>query len=330
MTYILGVDQGHTETRAAVCDRTGNIVGIGKAFGACHSLHGMARAMAGIQSAVQLALDQGGIQTADIAILFGGLTGADWPDEFELLRENVLALGACEHVRIKNDTMVALRGGTSADYGAIIIAGTGSNCAIRSPRGEEFIYHFYHDFDLQGGIALGRRALNAIYRAETGRESATLLKRRVLDMFGMTNVDDLLRADVEHRLERDDVKHIAPLLFQAACEGDRVACHILKAFGEGLAQLVTAGLERFDMTGLDVEVVLSGNIFKGRGTLLQEVMLANIHLVAPQARLVNARYEPVVGAMLLGLEALGVKIDEGVKQNIERSSQELNLIRVQS
>jgi N-acetylglucosamine kinase-like BadF-type ATPase len=329
MKYVLGIDQGHTETRAVVCNLEGSLLGVGKTLGACHSVHGMAQAMHTIQTAAQIALDQAGVGAQDIVALFCGLTGADWPDEYELLHENVMKLGLGQKVWIKNDTIVALRGGTLADYGAIVIAGTGSNCAIRSPRGEEFIYHFYHDYELQGGIALGRRALNAIYRAETGRSPATLLKGWVLDMFDVASVDDLLRANVEGRLGKDRIKHIAPLVFQAACEGDWAAGQILRAFGEGLAELVTAGLRRFEMTALDVEVVLSGNIFKGRGSLLQEVMLASIHMVAPRARLVNARYEPVVGALLLGLEVSGIAIDEQARQNIERTCQDLGLIRVQ-
>lgn len=329
MKYVLGIDQGHTETRAAVCDLEGSILGVGKAPGACHSVHGMTQAMRTIQTAAQTALDQAGVGARNVVTLFCGLTGADWPDEYELLHANVVRLGLCQKVCIKNDTIVALRGGTSADYGAIVIAGTGSNCAIRSPRGEEFIYHFYHDYDLQGGIALGRRVLNAIYRAETGRGPATLLKSWVLDMFKVASVDDLLRANVEGRLGKDRIKHIAPFVFQAAWEGDWAASQILRALGEGLAELVTAGLKRFEMTALEVEVVLSGNIFKGRGSLLQEVMLADIHMVAPRARLVNARYEPVVGALLLGLEASGVSIDARARQNVERTCQQLGLIRVQ-
>lgn len=328
MKYVLGVDQGHTQTRAAVCDLAGEILGVGMTHGACHSVHGMDKAMHAIREASGKALGQGGIRAEDIAITFCGLTGADWPDEYELLKTNVLSLGLCGNVRIRNDSIVALRGGTSAEYGAIVIAGTGGNCAIRSPSGEEFVYHFYHDQDLQGGMALGRRALNALYRAKTEREPPTCLKPRVLDMFGLTTVDELLRADIEGRFSQDDLKHIAPPVFQAACEGDHVACGIIKAFGEGLAELVTAGLRRFDMIGLDVEVVLSGSIFKGPGRLVEEVMIANIHLVAPKVQLVNARYEPVVGAVLLGLEALDVEVDETVKRNIEKSSNALSLIRI--
>ena len=82
------------------------------------------------------------------------------------------------------------------------------------------------------------------------------------------------------------------------------------------------------MTRLDVEVVLSGSIFKGTGELLEEVMIANIHRSVPKARLVSARYEPVVGAVLLGLEELEVELDTKVGHNVETSSRKLGLIRI--
>ncbi len=329
MEYILGVDQGSTHTRAALCDLRGNILSVGRALGACHAFDGIDRAMSAVRAACEAALEQAGVAREAIAVLFDGCTGADWPDEYGLLERALLSLGLCPDVHVVNDTIIALRGGTEASYGAILIAGSGGDCAIISPGGEKLIYHYYHDDDLQGGSALGRRALNLIYRAETGREPATRLTGLVLAKFGMANVDALLRADVEHRLPAGEIKHIAPLIFQAACQGDYVACKILRAFGEGMAELVTAGLRRFDMAALDVDVVLSGSIFKGQGSLLQEVIAANVHMVAPKARLVNARYEPVVGALLLGLEAIGVKTDKTLRRSIEESSRRFHLVRVQ-
>jgi hypothetical protein len=102
---------------------------------------------------------------------------------------------------------------------------------------------------------------------------------------------------------------------------------ILRRFGLGLAELVTAGLLHYEMINLDVEVVLSGSVFKGGGKILAGVMADAIHQVAPRARLVNARYEPVVGALLLGLEKAGIDVDEEVMRNIEASSQRLGLLR---
>jgi hypothetical protein len=81
------------------------------------------------------------------------------------------------------------------------------------------------------------------------------------------------------------------------------------------------------MTALDLEVVLSGNIFKGPGDLLQRVMGAYIQRVSPKAKLINAKHEPVVGAVLLGLEKAGILVDQTVAANIEVSSKSLHLIR---
>ena len=50
-------------------------------------------------------------------------------------------------------------------------------------------------------------------------------------------------------------------------------------------------------------------------------------MAAPKARLVNARYEPVVGAVLLGLEALNIQINGSVKKNIDKTAYQLELIR---
>jgi N-acetylglucosamine kinase-like BadF-type ATPase len=330
MKYVLGVDQGHSQTRATLCDTDGNLLGLGITVGACHAVHGMDAAMAAIHEAGSLASAQAGIAAHQVDLVFGGLTGADWPEEYHLLQRNVATLGFSSNVRIKNDAIVAMRGGTWADYGAVATGGTGSNCAIRSPRGEEFVYGYYHDMDLQGGVALGRRAIAALSRAETGREPPTLLTQRVLDLFGKSGVDDLLRTHYTDRFSIDELRQMAPLVFQAASEGDIVACKILKSFGEGFAELVTAGLRRFDMTHLDVDVVLSGGVFKGPGRLVEETMIAGIHMVAPRARLINARYEPVVGAALWGLVELGVDPDDRLKHHVETSCRRLGLIRVET
>jgi N-acetylglucosamine kinase-like BadF-type ATPase len=329
MNTVLGIDQGSTYTRAAICTTQGQIVAACTGSGACHAYDGMEAAMSAIRETAWAALGQAGITPREVNCLFAGLTGADWPDEYSLLQDNLLRLGLCEQVHVTNDSMIALRGGTDQPYGAVLIAGSGGNCAIRSPSGQEFIYAYYHDADLQGGHALGRRVLSAIYRAETGREVETSLAERVLEFYGLSNVDALLRCDVERRLS-PDIKELAPLLFEEAYRGDAAAAKIVRSFAEGCAGLVAAGLRRFGMTGMELEVVLSGSVFKARGPLLIETMAACIHQAAPRARLVNARYEPVAGALLLGLEWLGIPMDARIRSNLHHSAKLYHLIRIQT
>lgn len=329
MDYVLGIDQGSTHTRAAVCALDGEILAASAGKGACHAYDGMEAAMSTIRDTARNALARAGIDPRQVKCLFAGLTGADWPDEYPLLQENLLRLELCKQACVTNDSIIALRGGTEQSYGAVLVAGSGGNCAVRSPSGQEFIYAYYHDADLQGGQALGRRVLNAIYQAETGREVETSLKGRVLGFYGLPDVDGLLRSDVESRL-CPELKELAPLLFEESYHGDAVAAKIVRSFAEGCAGLVTAGLRRFGMTGLELDVVLSGSIFKARGPLLVETISACVHQTAPRARLVNARYEPVVGAVLLGLEILGIRPDAPVKENIQKSARAHHLIRALS
>jgi hypothetical protein len=101
----------------------------------------------------------------------------------------------------------------------------------------------------------------------------------------------------------------------------------VRAFGQGYAGLAAAGLRRLGMAEIALEVVLSGSIFKARGPLLVETIRTALHQAAPRARLVNARYEPVVGAALLGLEELGVPIEAAAKARIEESASRLGLLR---
>jgi N-acetylglucosamine kinase-like BadF-type ATPase len=335
MTVILGIDQGSSATRAVICGLDGRLLGFGKAPGGYHLYTGMARAMAVVQEAAAAALAQAHARQEDIrqnvqmdfCLVFGGFTGADWADEYVLLQKNVSAALGIEEVYITNDSIIAMRGGSQHPYGAILIAGSGANCAIRSPDGREYIYGYYHDAHLQGGGALGRQALDAIYRAETGRKPATRLTGRVLTFYNLKNVDDLLRAEVEHRLPGAGPRDLAPLVFEEASQGDPAAARILQDFGQGCAELVVNGLERFAMTGLAVEVVLSGSIFKGKGSLLIDTLTRHIQQGAPQARLRSARYEPVVGAALLGLEKAGVAADQAVNSAIEETAQALGLVR---
>jgi N-acetylglucosamine kinase-like BadF-type ATPase len=282
-----------------------------------------------VEQAARAALAQASQSGEEIVCLYGGFTGADWADEYELLAENVRRLDLSDRVVITNDSLIALRAGTDKPYGAILIAGSGGNCAIRAPDGREFIYAYYHDADLQGGGALGRRALNAIYRSATGRELPTGLTTAVLAIFGSQSVDDLLRADIEGRLTSAQVRELTPVLFEQAEDGDPVACRIVTDFAAGYAELVVAGLRRFDMTSLEVDVVLSGGIFNARSELLPGEISAGIRRAAPLARLVMARYEPVVGAVMLALEHARVPVEGAVQDNIEASARHLGLLRAE-
>ncbi len=328
MDYILGIDQGLSNTRAAISDTEGNILGYSRANGACHSSSGMSVAMKFVAEASQGAIINAGISPDKIIILAAGMTGADFPDEYILLQKNLLNLGICQNIIVKNDCIIALKAGTRANFGAIVIAGSGSNCAVISPTGEEFIYHYFVENSLQGGGAISRKILDAIYRSFTCRIPETSLIVRVLEQSGYMDVESLLRADVENKISMENRLALVPVVFDEAGKGDWVSSQIIIEMAREFAQLVKGGMHKLNMQDMGIEIVTSGSIFKSRYPLLLTTFSDEIKSFSPGSTVVNARYEPVVGAILIGIEKSGIILNDRILDNIERTSQVNNLRRI--
>jgi len=297
---ILAVDQGSTKTAALVAAGNGEILGTACARGACHASDGMEAAMAAVRAASQGALSQAGASFSEVALLFGGIAGADWPHEYPLLEGAIRTATGVGSVVVVNDCIIARRAGTDCPWGAVLCAGTGLNAAIISPTGESYIFGYYINGEDHGGTALGRLSLRAVFAAESGIGPPTLLSAGMLSHFGLTTVDDLLHRYEEGRL--GPTSELLPVLVAAVQAGDPVATGLVVDFGERLARYVTAGLRRFGTTQLEQDVVLSGGIFKARLPGLRETVSQAILAEAPRARIVDAIYEPVVGALLLAME----------------------------
>ena len=188
----------------------------------------------------------------------------------------------------------------------MIICGSGFNAAGRAPDGREIVLPGLGPIsgDWGGGATLGIEMIRAIMRSWDGRGKATLLTRRVLDHFGLPDEGALLSALYHEHIPERRLLAIVPLLFDAALAGDLVASDLIQRLGEEAGLTAATLLRRLGLEQTEAEVVLGGGVFKGSGPLLTETIQNWIHQTAPRAQIVHVRYEPVVGAALLGLEAL--------------------------
>ena len=159
--------------------------------------------------------------------------------------------------------------------------------------------------DWGGGHDIGNAALWYSVRAEDGRGEATVLRTLVPRHFGFTRVRQLSEAMYFGRIPERRVVELTPIVFRAAAAGDAVARAIVDRQADEIVRMSGAALRRLHMTKLDAEVVLGGGVFSsgdedfigriserpGRGCARARVRV----LAAP----------PVVGAALLGLDAIG-------------------------
>ena len=329
MRRVLGIDQGGTKTHALVGDEAGHILGVGADAGACHSIDGMEAAMHGAKGAVEKALAMAGVDIGAVTAVAAGMTGVDWPEEAGLLTRalsETLGLDA-GRIHVVNDCVIALRAGTSSPMGCVLCAGTGFNCAVRDGNGGEFVYGYYIDDADQGGAALARRVLRAVFDAHTRVGAPTTLTARCLEAAGCADVDALLRAKVEGRLTRAAL-HRLPIIADAeALAGDAVAQAVLARFGRDEAAYAAAAIRRMGLSDAPVEVVLSGSVFKCKSPALRRAVEETILEAAPRARVVGSLLEPAVGALLLALDDLGAAEPSIVQENLERDARRFGMIR---
>ncbi|MDB4866936.1 MAG: hypothetical protein JWR03_1269 [Cohnella sp.] len=326
MKYLLAVDQGSSKTIAIVGDRMGDILGLGYAGGACHSSDGMDIAMTRVKQACDQALHQAGASVAEVGLLVGGLTGADWDHEYPLLENALIRTMGIPDVQVYNDCVIAQRGGTDCSHGVVLCAGTAFNAGVHMPDGQRFIYGFYINDEDHGGTALGKAAVVAVCNAHVGIMPATALTEAILAFYGISSVDELLFRRIHGQL--GPYKNVAPVLFHAVKTGDATAINIVETFGKSITRYAIAGLHKIADPLLQTDVVLSGSIFKAEDGLLQKVIVESLAQEAPQANVVDALYEPVVGAYLMGLDVIHGTKYAMRNESLLRSAARFDLIRL--
>lgn len=327
MKYVMGVDQGSSKTHVIVGDDIGNILGFGKSHGACHSSTGIEYAMAAVEEAVHMALMQAGLKMTQIDILVAGMTGVDWEFESRLLQDKLEALTHIKKVIVVNDCIIAMRAGSTHNYGAVLCAGSGLNCAVRDKEGKEFVYGFYIDDEYQGGSGLGKACVRAVTEAYVGLEQETLLTDVLLEKFQCHNVDQLLFRKVTGKITMEDYLSLPIDLEEAAHRGDETAKNILYRFGCQFGKYVAAAMKKMKMTEYETEVVLSGSIFKCKEPELRKAVADYLAAEAPLAKIVDAEYEPIVGAYLIAIEENGENTQFDLS-NVEKCSYIFPLKRV--
>jgi hypothetical protein len=91
----------------------------------------------------------------------------------------------------------------------------------------------------------------------------------------------------------------------AASESDSVAAGIVERLADEVTAFARAAVRRLELGDADPDVVLGGRVLRAVSPGVVETIAGGVEQVARRARVVVARSEPIVGAALMGLEAIG-------------------------
>lgn len=326
MNYILGIDQGGTKTVAIIADGQGRILGVSTDSGAYFPSDGMDCAMKIMLHVSERAAKLAGIELSDVALAVVGMTGMDFPNQKEMLKTELEQTLGIHNIVVVNDCIIAMYGGTKKSVGAVICAGTGLNMAVRAGEDKEFVLGFYIEESLQGGSALARRAVRKTFDAELGLCGQTQLTQVLLDHFHAGTVDDLLYISETEPTFYTQARMLVPQIIEVAAKGDKVIDSLLKEMAQEMSDCLICGLKKLCLLDTKMDVVLSGSVLKGPNNPLTDYLGKFIVNNAPKVSIVGARYEPVVGACILGLNQLNAMTAEA-EINLEQTSVANHLIR---
>ena len=110
-------------------------------------------------------------------------------------------------------------------------------------------------------------------------------------------------------LTRAEVAGLCPVVVEVARQGDQTAIRILREAGVELGRLAVAVIKRLRMEQETFAIVPFGGVFKA-GELIMKSFTETCLAAAPQATIIQPRFEPVVGAVLIALNEIGVEIDQ--------------------
>lgn len=300
---VLAIDGGNSKTELLLADRDGRVIGRARGPTISHQQVGVAEAVRRLRALVAAA----GRQNSGAELAVFCVAGADLPSDVRLLRTAFTDAAVAQRIDVRNDTFAALRAGTEHPWGIAVISGAGVNCAGIGPDGRSYTMPALGDIsgDWGGGGDVGMAALAAAVRGRDGRGPRTVLERLVPAHFGVRQPLAVVRGLYSGRFQRDEVRQLAPVVFEAARGGDGAARSIIDRLADELATMAAAMAHRMHLARRDVEIVLAGGLVNADDAAFHARFSTALRRGLPRGVVRVLSAPPVLGAGLIGLDLIG-------------------------
>jgi N-acetylglucosamine kinase-like BadF-type ATPase len=303
-TYFLGVDGGQSSTTALIGDETGRVLGSGRG-GPCNHISGIEarnRFVTAIGGAVSAAAKAAGLDEQHRDFAGGCLGFSGGPQDKQQLIEEMFAI---QRLVMTTDAQIALTGATAGKPGIIVIAGTGSIALGRNKSAARAGGWGYIFGDEGGGFDLTRQALRSALRMEEGWGPATSLRERLLTATGSHDANHLLHRFYTPEFPRPVIARLAPLVDEAAADGDAVARELLGQAAQHLAGLAAAVRRQLFAEKETASVAHIGGVFRSQALLERFRMLVELE---EGNRVERPEMGPAAGALLEAYREAGIAV----------------------
>jgi N-acetylglucosamine kinase-like BadF-type ATPase len=301
----VGVDGGGTKTHALLVGFDGTV--LAEASGGASNVQkkGVPGSAEVIFDLVGKCIEKSGSSHQAIAHLVVGAAGAGRPSTRSELTLAIASLGQKNktpftQITVETDARIALEAAFPGKPVIALIAGTGSIALYRADDGQIHRAGGWGNLigDEGSGYAIARDACAAVMKEYDGRSEKTLLTQKVMEYFGLTDIEDLIP---KLHSEKAELAPFAEKVFEAVTGRDRVARQILIRAAAELVECVRI-LTLAHPPKNKLPVCLMGGLLETENDyskLVREKLSATL----PQILIQKPKFPAAFGAAILGLNA---------------------------
>ncbi|HTV59285.1 MAG TPA: BadF/BadG/BcrA/BcrD ATPase family protein [Verrucomicrobiae bacterium] len=293
--YFLGFDGGGTKTDCVLLDSAGSVLARATTGPSNPLRAGYAKAWFTLSDAGDIVLERRHLKASDIRGVCAGIGGAGRESVAHRMATFLSRSFPSAAVEVTTDLDVTLEAAVGDAQGAILVVGTGSAAFGRNSSGKTARAGGRGPWFSDEGSAfdIGRRALNAVVRAEESRGPETALSAQILEWLDSRDWSHVLDWVVKNP---DDIfPRVFPLVARLADKDDAVSQGILNSAAESLAGLVKSVLVRLALDSQAVPVALCGGTI-GRSRFFDSAIEAAIRQAAPSATVSHLETKPAEAA----------------------------------
>jgi glucosamine kinase len=296
-TACAGIDAGGSRSETVIVDAKLAVLARSAGPAAAVRRDNVAAVSQVLAAGLQEALAAAGRPAVEALVV--GAAGAGRPAERHALEAALRERQVARRIRVIGDGEIALESAFGETAGILLIAGTGSIAYARDRAGtvRRVGGLGWQLGDEGSGYALGREGLAAAGRAAEGRGPATLLLDLILRHTDSPALDGLV--DWAQAAQRNDVARLAPLVCDAAREGDLVAQELIEKAAADLAAHVETLMRRITPDTPE-GIALTGGLLT-QDALFRSRTIAALERVAPRIPVIQRTVDPALGAAALAL-----------------------------
>jgi len=311
---VLCIDGGGTKTVCVLATLDGKVIGRGSGGTTNPNLVSALEINETLQKAIQEAIQN--LPELQIEAVCGGIAGVGASEEKRVEVSNVIGqilstppfchalskrFNPSVNIEVVSDVVITLVAGAGKRHGIVAISGTGSVVYGETVKGQRIkVGGWGYQLDEGSGYAIGRKAIKEILRAYDANGKTTLLAQKVLNVWNLSSMQDVVDYIYQKTTKPTDIANLAKIVNSAASAGDESAKDILRKTAKDLYFNIAAAIKQIDFGKEGATLVLSGGVLTNI-KIVSEIIIKKVRAELPAITAIQLCREPVKGAIILAL-----------------------------